>query len=113
MVENLMRRSLEIGLFAALVLSSAMGCGGGKHEPAKAPETNPWADYKGTYAGGPDTRTPEPVKAKASSTDAKAMTGSVASESKTDEDAAAPAVPTKKAAGKKRPKAVAKKAPKG
>jgi len=115
MVENLMRRSFEIvvGLLAALVLSSAVGCGGGKHEPAKAPETNPWADYKGTYAGAPETRSPEPVKPKSSAADSKAMVGSVASASKTDEDAAAPAVPTKKAAGKKRPKAVAKKAPKG
>ena len=108
-----MRRSFAIvaSLFAALVLSSAVGCGGGKHEPAKAPEGNPWADYKGTYAGAPEARTTEPVKPKSS--DSKAMVGSVASDSKTDEDAAAPAVPTKKAAGKKRTKAVAKKAPKG
>ncbi len=110
MVEKLMRATFEIvgGLFAALVLGSALGCGGGKHEPAKAPETNPWADYKGTYAGAP-----EPVKSKPSATDSKAMVGSVTSESKTDDDAAATAVPTKKSAGKKRPKATAKKTPKG
>ena len=112
MVEKLMRRTLEIvgGLFAALVLGSALGCGGGKHEPAKAPETNPWADYKGTYAGAP-----EPAKSKTGATDSnsKGMVGSVTSESKTDDDAAATAVPTKKSAGKKRPKATAKKTPKG
>ena len=110
-----MRRTSEIVglLFAVLALGSALGCGGGKHEPAKAPETNPWADYKGTYAGAPETRTPEPVKPKSGATDSKAMVGSVAGESKTDDDAAAAAVPTKKAAGKKRPKATAKKTPKG
>ena len=99
-------------LFAALVLGSAVGCGGGKHEPAKAPEGNPWADYKGTYAGAPEAHATEPVKPKSPSTDTKAMVGSVATASKTDEDAAAPAAPTKKATGKKRTKAVAKKAPK-
>ena len=105
-----MGRTFEIvgGLFAALVLGSALGCGGGKHEPAKAPETNPWADYKGTYAGAP-----EPVKPKPGATDSRGMVGSVTSESKTDDDAAATAAQTKKSAGKKRPKATAKKTPKG
>jgi hypothetical protein len=97
-------------LCSALLACSAIGCGGGKHEPAKAPETNPWADYKGTYAGSPEPSKPVDVKPKTDG--AKAMSGSVATETKADEDAAPP-VPTKKASGKKRPKAVAKKAPKG
>jgi hypothetical protein len=41
--------AILLGLVASLVLA---GCGGGNREAAKAPETNPWADYKGTYAGG-------------------------------------------------------------
>lgn len=114
MVEKLMRRRFQIvvGMCAALVLENVVGCGG-KQEPAKAAESNPWADYKGTYAGAPEARTAEPAKPKSSSTDAKAMAGTVAGESKPDEEAAAPAVPTKKAAGKKHPKGAAKKAPKG
>jgi len=114
MVENVMPRrfAIVVGLFSAVLLSSAVGCGGAKQAPAQAPEGNPWADYKGTYAGAPEPSRPAPVSAK--SADTKPMAGSAASDSKTDEDAAAPATPAKKAAAaKKRPKAVAKKAPKG
>ncbi|CAN5888967.1 hypothetical protein BH11MYX4_BH11MYX4_52400 [soil metagenome] len=112
MVETFMRRRFEIvvGLFSALLLSSAVGCGGGKHEPAKAPEGNPWADYKGTYAGAPEPSRPAPASPK--SADTKAMSGSAPSESKADDDAGTATAPAKKASGKKRPKAVAKKAPK-
>ena len=42
------RRSYIVGLLASLAL---FGCSGAKHE-VKAPETNPWADYKGTFAAG-------------------------------------------------------------
>ena len=113
MVENFMPRrfAIVVGLLSAILLSSAVGCGGGgKQAPAQAPEGNPWADYKGTYAGAPEPSRPAPVSAK--SADTKPMAGSAASDSKTDEDAAATATPAKKAAGKKRPKAAAKKAPK-
>ena len=66
MLGKSMRRSSTIvaSLFAALVLC-CVGCGGGKHEPAKAPEGNPWADYKGTYAKGEDHAAAEPVTPKA------------------------------------------------
>jgi len=115
MVGKLMRWRFQrvVGVCAALVLGNVAGCGG-KHETAKAPEVNPWADYKGTYAGASEARTAEPVKPKASSsTDAKAMAGTVAGESKPDEEAAAAAAPPKKAVAKKHPKGVVKKAPKG
>jgi hypothetical protein len=38
-------------VLAAVVLLTCAACGGAKRQAA-APETNPWADYKGTYAPG-------------------------------------------------------------
>ena len=116
-----------VGLLTSLVL---FGCGGPKREAA-VPESNPWADYKGTFAAGaspeppsaaeakapsaaeakPASAAPKPArvaaarpKATAAPSDAKAMYG-VASDAKPEEDA------SKKATSKKRSKAGAKKAP--
>jgi hypothetical protein len=61
----------------ALVTSLAMfGCAGTKQD-AKAVETNPWADFKGTYAPG----APATVETKPSTTAAKSSSSSA--ESKT------------------------------
>jgi hypothetical protein len=38
-----------VALVASLFL---FGCSGARQQGAKAPETDPWADYKGTYATG-------------------------------------------------------------
>jgi hypothetical protein len=51
-------------LLGALMLFTLFGCAGAKHD-AKAPETNPWSDYKGTWApGGSQTVEEEPKPAK-------------------------------------------------
>lgn len=57
-------------IVAALIASLALfGCSGAS-KPAQAPESNPWADYKGTYAAGGagDAPTAAPVKAESKPT---------------------------------------------
>lgn len=89
---------------AAFVLASFViaGCGGGAKE-AKAPETNPWADYKGTYAQAAEA----PVAPTTTAADSKPAEVAAA---KPDGSAAAPAAAPRKATGKKAgPKPGAKK----
>jgi len=45
------RRSLLVPL-AWVACVSLSACGGAKKDAVKAPETDPWSDYKGTYAAG-------------------------------------------------------------
>jgi hypothetical protein len=105
--------SIIVGLLASLIV---VGCGGGHKEAAKAPETNPWADYKGTYgAGGSEASTAPVVEAKPASTaeakpksakpkptDAKAMYGGDAAKPDEEVATAAPAPTPRKATAKKR-----------
>ena len=83
--------SVIVGLLASLVL---FGCSGPKSE-AKAPETNPWADYKGTYAGAAEPASAAETK----------------SASATETKPAGAAEPKPKTTTKKPGKAGAKKAP--
>ena len=81
---------------AAFVLASLViaGCGGGSKE-AKAPEANPWADYKGTYATAAET----PVALTTSAADSKPAEVAAA---KPDGSAASPPAATRKATGGKK-----------
>jgi hypothetical protein len=91
-------RSIVVTLFA----SSLFACGGASQTEAKGPETNPWADYKGTYA------TAGEAHAKPASTEqAKSEAPSEApAEAKAEEAPAPPPAHSKKAkaAPKKRKK---------
>ncbi len=65
---------------AALAGALALfGCSGGA-KPAQAPESNPWADYKGTFASGgsqatdADAKTPAP-ESKSAATESKTAKG--------------------------------------
>ena len=73
----MVRWSYIVGLLATLALA---GCGAAK--PAQAPESNPWADYKGTYAPGGTGEAPTAPEAKATPADSKPEAKS-APESKT------------------------------
>ena len=69
-------------IFAVVASLAMFGCAGTKHE-AKAVETNPWADFKGTYApGAPATVETKPVAAAAKSSSSSNSSSSSA-ESKT------------------------------
>ena len=70
-----MRRS---SVLVALLVSLALyGCGGAKGAGAKAPEKDPWSDYKGTFATGVPSDTeskaskPQEAKPAAKTADAK------------------------------------------
>ena len=81
---------------AAFVLASLViaGCGGGAKE-AKAPEANPWADYKGTYA----TAAEKPVALTTSAADSKPAEVAAA---KLDGSAASPPAAPRKGTGAKK-----------
>lgn len=51
-------RRLRPGLAALALSLFAFACGGPK-QVAEAPEANPWAEYKGTFAAGVPETTPE------------------------------------------------------
>ena len=91
--------SVIVGLLASLVL---FGCSGPKSE-AKAPETNPWADYKGTYAGAAEPASAAETKS-ASATETKPAGAA-------EPKPAGAAEPKPKTTTKKPGKAGAKKAP--
>lgn len=42
--------SVRLHVVTLLSAMALFACGGGSHGDAKAPETDPWAGYKGTYA---------------------------------------------------------------
>jgi hypothetical protein len=46
----------NIALLSLLSSLSLVACAGAKGGEAQGPETNPWADYKGTYAGTAEPR---------------------------------------------------------
>lgn len=59
-----MRVSTVCTLLASLSFVVVVGCGGGKHQEAKAPESDPWAGYTGKYAEpGGASATPKQAKA--------------------------------------------------
>jgi hypothetical protein len=90
--------SITVGLLASLIV---VGCGGGHKEAAKAPETNPWADYKGTYAAG-GAETSSATVEKPTIADAKPATADAKPKAKPEEETATAAPTPRKAAGKKR-----------
>ena len=58
-----MRVSTVCTLLASLSFV-VVGCGGGKHQEAKVPESDPWAGYTGKYAEpGGASATPKQAKA--------------------------------------------------
>lgn len=91
-------------IIVVLLASSLFACGGASQTEAKGPETNPWSDYKGTYA------TAAPPSAKAAKTEvANSEVPKQAPVEEKVEEAPAPApapppVPAKKAkaGGKKK-----------
>lgn len=63
---------MRVGTFASASLASlalavvfCVGCGGSTPKGAEAPDKDPWADYKGTFAG-PSTSAPSTSTATAS-----------------------------------------------
>jgi len=83
-------RSNVVTVLSALALLASVGCGGPKGE-AKTAETNPWADYKGTYAT-PGTAKAETSRLKAEAAAPKAdAKAKEAKADKADDAAAAPA----------------------
>jgi hypothetical protein len=85
-------------IIVTLLASSLFACGGASQTDAKGPESNPWADYKGTYA---TSAAPHAPNAKAAKTEvAKSEVPAEAPvEEKVEEAPApvAPAAPAKKA----------------
>lgn len=77
-----------IKLLAVSALLACAACGGTKNSgEAKGPETNPWADYKGTYAtAGSGSGSSTPASKKTAKTEVAA-----AEAPKSEEPAAAPA----------------------
>lgn len=95
-------RSNIVTLVSAFAVSCLVACGGtARSGEAKGPETNPWADYKGTYA---TSAAPKEAKTEAAKSEAP-KEAPVAEETgaPVDETPAPAAAPTKKA--KSAPKA--------
>jgi hypothetical protein len=93
-------------LASVLLLSFTTGCRGAQKQP-QAPETNPWADYKGTYAQDMPPATTKPKRiAQASSAAPKGD-----DEEKTDRPAKVGAKPKPKKGNKKGAAAAAATAP--
>ncbi|MDB4945053.1 MAG: hypothetical protein JWP97_4587 [Labilithrix sp.] len=90
-------------MLAVPVLLSLAGCGGPKKEAA-APETNPWSDYKGTYAG-PVSEPSSPSAASDAKPEKVASNGAALKQASAEGAGPAPAKPVKKAAKKKKKKA--------
>jgi hypothetical protein len=87
-------RSNVVIVLASLTL---FACGSGKNGgEAKGPETNPWADYKGTFAtsAGESGSRAKPAKVEAAKTEAPV-------EEPVAEETPAPAAPTPAPAAKK------------
>jgi hypothetical protein len=85
----------NIALLSLLSSLSLVACAGAKGPEAQGPETNPWADYKGTYAGTAEPRAAKTAEPKSDSAkaDGKAKTAEAKPE-KTEE--ATPAKKTSK-----------------
>ena len=86
-------RSNVVSVLSTLVVITCAACGGSKTE-AKAPETDPWSDYKGTYA---TAGAPHEAKAKPEAAPKAEPKAKEAKAEKTEEPAAAPASGSKKA----------------
>lgn len=56
-------------IIVTLLASSLVACGGASHHEAKGPETNPWSDYKGTYATSAEPRA-KPAKTEVAKSEA-------------------------------------------
>jgi hypothetical protein len=71
----------NIALLSLLSSLSLIACAGAKGREAEGPETNPWADYKGTYAG---TAEPREAKSEPKRDQAKAQAKAKAAEAKAE-----------------------------
>jgi hypothetical protein len=60
-------------IVVTLLASSLFACGGASQTEAKGPETNPWADYKGTYATAGEAHA-KPAKTEVAKSDAPSQT---------------------------------------
>ena len=89
-------------IIVVLLASSLFACGGASQSEAKRPETNPWSDYKGTYA---TSASPSPKAAKTEVANSDAPKQAPVEEKVEETPAPAPTTaPAKKAktAGKKK-----------
>ena len=103
------RSSGLLALLASLAVIACSACGGAR-TPANAPESDPWAGYKGTYAPG-GSQTPEPT-ASDTKPDAKPDTRSVAAaDTKTDSKPSRTTESKTASAAEPKPKAAPKAAP--
>jgi hypothetical protein len=86
---------VRLNVVALLTFSALAACGGSKTSgEAKGPESNPWADYKGTYAtagSGSSSSASKSGAAKSAKTEVAAAEAPKADEPAAVEEAPAPA----------------------